>query len=133
MLTKAAAVAQQDLEFEVVLQVTKQQVASKPSSKRKKVEPLTVGPFNVKFSSSWDEFLSIVARALASSPSDLKVNTFSWKFQKPRNSSALPLVDVAGYASLVKKLGMKVEPYIFLLMDAPELSEATTTVRTHYI
>lgn len=100
--------------FEVFVQLQpKKTKQKKPKSSLKQV-----GPFNMKFSLSWEGFLRSIASDLKVPPSNLDVNSFQWKFTRPKTSNFLPVTNEEGFASLLKKLqAKKADQSIFLSMD----------------
>lgn len=80
-----------------------------------------MGPFNIKFSLPWNEFLQAIALNLGVPAMNLKVNTFNWKPLKPKNAAPIPVINDDGFASMTRKLQQKADPSIFLIMDSPLL------------
>lgn len=95
-----ATLPEDDAVFEVIIEVNQK----KTSQKRAKPNPLQIGPFNVKFASTWESFLAKVASVLKVVTSVLKVNTFQWRLQKPKTSPLAPITNEEGFISLLRKL-----------------------------
>ena len=77
------------------------------------------GPYDVPINIEWDAFLGVVAEKLMVVPSTLVVTSFEWHWLKPASSPWLPIQDENGFASMLKKVKTKSDPYIIVCMQAP--------------
>ena len=89
-------------------------------TKNMKPESDNKGPYDVPINIEWDAFLGVVARKSSwSYPSTLVVTSFEWHWLKPASSPWLPIQDENGFASMLKKVKTKSDPYIIVRMQAP--------------
>ena len=126
------ALRSQDLEstFELLLTLvypSKRVCTSSKKTKNTKPESDNKGPYDVPINIEWDAFLGVVAEKLMVVPSTLVVTSFEWHWLKPASSPWLPIQDENGFASMLKKVKTKSDPYIIVCMQAPIQRKATAT------
>jgi hypothetical protein len=85
---------------------------AKPKSENK-------GPYNISIKTEWDAFLEIITNKLSVEHTDLVFSSFEWHWLKPTSGPWLPLQDEGGFASMMKKVKSKSDPYIIVCMQAP--------------
>ena len=85
---------------------------TKPGSENK-------GPYDIPIKTGWVTFLGIIAEKLAVEPSDLVMTSLEWHWLKPASGPWLPVQDESGFASMLKKVRTKIEPYVIIRMPVP--------------
>lgn len=86
-------------------------------SKVVKQEPIILGPVCIPNDTTLDPLLSILSSAVQARPQDIDINSLSWKHQKPRNSSYLPLRDEAGVQGMLSQVLSKAKPRVDHVID----------------
>ena len=127
------ALRSQDFEstFELLLTLvypSKRVRTSSKKTKNMKPESDNKGPYDVPINIEWDAFLGVVAEKLMVVPSTLVVTSFKWHWLKPASSPWLPIQDENGFASMLKKVKTKSDPYIIVRMQAPIQRKVTATL-----
>ena len=77
------------------------------------------GPYGISINIGWDAFLQVVAENLMVVPSSLIITSFEWHWLKLASGPWLPVQDENGFASMLKKVKSKSDPYIIVCMQAP--------------
>jgi len=103
---------------------------SNKKTKIMKPESENKGPYGVLINIEWGSFLELVANKLMIEPSGLVITSFKWHWLKPVSSPWLPVQDENGLASMLKKVKMKLEPYVIICMQVPRQRSATATSGT---
>ena len=88
-------------------------------TKNAKPELENKGPYNILIKTEWDTFLKIITDKLSVEHTDLVFSSFEWHWLKPASGPWLPLQDEGGFASMMKKVKSKSDPYIIVHMQAP--------------
>ena len=108
--------------FELLLTLThppKRVRTNNRKTKNVKSESENKGPYEISVNIGWDNFLGVIAEKLMVVPSSLVITSFAWHWVKPASSPWLPVQDENGFASMLKKVKTKVEPYVIIRMSAP--------------
>jgi len=108
--------------FELLLTLvypSKRVCTSTKKTKNIKPESENKEPYEVPINIGWDGFLKVVAEKLMVVPSTLVVPSFEWHWLKPASSPWLPAQDENRFASMLKKIKMKSEPYVIICMQVP--------------
>ncbi len=92
---------------------------STKKTKNMKPELENKGPYEVLIDIGWDGFLKVIAEKLTVVPFTLVVPSFEWHWLKPASSPWLPAQDENRFASMLKKIKMKSEPYVIICMQVP--------------
>lgn len=96
-------------------------------SKVVKQEPFIFGPVCIPNNVTLDQLLSILSTVVQARPQDIDINSLSWKHQKPRNSSFLPLRDEAGVHGMLSQVLSRAKPdvdhVIDIKLDPPRQSQ----------
>jgi len=126
------ALSSQDSEstFELLLTLIYPSKHVRTGTKRtKNMKPETdnKGPYNIPISTEWVAFLGVIAEKLMVVPSSLVITSFKWHWLKPASSPWLPIQDENGFASMLKKVKSKSEPYVIVRMQAPIQRKATAS------
>jgi hypothetical protein len=111
-----------DPTFELLLTLlysSKRVRTSNQKTKNAKPESENKGPYNISIKTEWDAFLEIITDKLSVEHTDLVFSSFEWHWLKPASGPWLPLQDEGGFASMMKKVKSKSDPYIIVCMQAP--------------
>src|SRR6266852_3788918 len=103
--------------FELLLTLihpSKRVRTSNRKTKNMKPESENKGPYDVPVNIGWDAFLDVVAEKLMVVPSSLVVIGFEWHWLKPASGPWLPVQNENGFASMLKKVKSKSEPYVIV-------------------
>jgi hypothetical protein len=92
-----------------------------PNRKTKNTKPESEnkGLYEIMIETGWNTFLGIITGKLSIERSDLVVSSFEWHWLKPSSGPWLPVQDETGFASMLKKIKSKFEPYVIVCMQAP--------------
>jgi hypothetical protein len=93
-------------------------------TKNVKSESENKGPYEISVNIGWDAFLRLIAEKLLVVPSSLILSSFTWHWLKPASGPWLPVENENGFASMLKKVKSKSEPYIIIRMSAPTQRKA---------
>jgi len=77
------------------------------------------GLYDISTKTGWDTFLKIIINKLSVEHTDLVFSSFKWHWLKPTSGPWLPLQDEGGFVSMMKKVKLKLDPYIIICMQAP--------------
>jgi len=119
--------------FELLLMLLYPPKRVRNSNKKTKVmkpESENKGPYDVSINIGWGSFLELVANKLMVEPSGLVIASFEWHWLKPVSSPWLPVQDENRLRSMLKKVKMKLEPYVIIRMQVPRQRSATVTSET---
>ncbi|KAK6993259.1 hypothetical protein R3P38DRAFT_3076671 [Favolaschia claudopus] len=120
------------IEFEVMVWLPappEKSAGARKAKKAPKPEQPSFGPITAHTDMDYDVFLEVPAEKLSATPNFLVLSSMEWRYVKPANSVWLPLRDLDGYKSLIKKIlkpGKGVSAtYIIVRMKNPVKPPAT--------
>ena len=87
--------------------------------KNAKLELENKGLYNILIKTKWNALLEIITNKLSVEHTDLVFSSFKWHWLKPTSGPWLPLQDKGSFASMMKKVKLKSDPYIIIHMQAP--------------
>ncbi|KAK7027167.1 hypothetical protein R3P38DRAFT_3354924 [Favolaschia claudopus] len=95
------------IEFEVMVWLPappEKSAGARKAKKAPKPEQPSFGPITAHTDMDYDDFLEVLAEKLSATPNFLVLSSMEWRYVKPANSVWLPLRDLDGYKSLIKKI-----------------------------
>jgi hypothetical protein len=96
-------------------------VLSVRKSNAKPLAPKTtvLGPYEIKSSICYPDFLRIIAKACRTQTENLVLTSMEWKFDRPNNAKRRPLTNDVGLGVAIKTLKAHHRDYAFTVFMSP--------------